>query len=176
MGWLSDEYQRRRGMSALFVVFFLKAALPASAAGEPVEYSKAARAGTIIVHTSKRKLYLALGKGRALRYSVGVGRPDRQWHGRSAIEGKFIRPNWAPPDAIRRDHPHLPAVIPGGAGNNPMGAAALTLLGGSYAIHGTNRPASIGGFVSYGCIRMQNADILELYDRVEVGTPVLVVP
>ena len=75
---------------------------------------------------------------------------------------------------IRRENPRLPAVIPGGAANNPMGQAALTIRGGEYAIHGTNQPASIGGFVSHGCIRMYNSDILELYRLVEVGTPVIV--
>ena len=85
-----------------------------------------------------------------------------------------MRPAWAPPQEIRREHPNLPDVIAGGAANNPMGAAALTLRGGEYAIHGTNRPASIGGFVSYGCIRMYNRDIVELYRLVAVGTPVIV--
>ena len=77
-------------------------------------------------------------------------------------------------DEIRREQPHLPELIPGGDQNNPMGAAALTLRGGEYAIHGTNNPASIGGFVSYGCIRMYNRDIRELYRMVDIGTPVIV--
>ena len=85
-----------------------------------------------------------------------------------------MRPAWQPPDEIRRDNPNLPEVIAGGAANNPMGAAALTLRGGEYAIHGTNRPASIGGFVSYGCIRMYNRDIVELFSLVDIGTPVIV--
>ena len=90
------------------------------------------------------------------------------------IAGKYIQPDWSPPADIRRDKPGLPRVIPGGSPQNPMGAAALTLSGGDYAIHGTNSPGSIGGFVSYGCIRMYNQDIADLYARVSVGTPVIV--
>jgi lipoprotein-anchoring transpeptidase ErfK/SrfK len=97
-----------------------------------------------------------------------------QWHGNAHVEGKYVRPAWAPPPMIRAENPHLPKVIPGGAPNNPMGAAALTLRGGEYAIHGTNRPGSIGGFVSHGCIRMYNSDIRALYAMVSVGTPVVV--
>ena len=96
------------------------------------------------------------------------------WTGSARVEGKYVWPAWAPPDSIRRENPRLPRLISGGAANNPMGAAALTLRGGEYAIHGTNRPASIGGFVSYGCIRMYNADIRELYRLVDIGTPVIV--
>lgn len=131
--------------------------------------------GTIVIKTRERRLYYVLGNGKAVRYTVGVGRPDKQWFGHSAISGKYIRPAWSPPEEIRRDNPRLPSVIPSGAPNNPMGAAALTLAGGGeYAIHGTNRPGSVGGFVSYGCIRMLNKDILDLFDRVAVGTTVVV--
>ena len=103
-------------------------------------------------------------------------RAGNQWFGRVAIEGKHLKPAWSPPAVIRRDNPRLPDVIPSGAPNNPMGAAALMLSGGEYAIHGTNRPSSIGSFASYGCIRMHNHDIVDLYDRVTVGTPVVVRP
>ena len=127
-----------------------------------------------MVRIGERKLYLVLGEGRAMRYTVGVGRAGRQWAGRSYVDGKHIRPAWSPPAEIRRDKPNLPSVIPGGSPANPMGAAALTLSGGDYAIHGTNSPSSIGGFVSYGCIRMYNQDIVDLYGRVGVGTPVVV--
>ena len=130
--------------------------------------------GTIVVKTRERRLYYILGTGKAVSYPVGVGRPDKQWSGHSAISGKYIRPAWSPPEEIKRDNPRLPYVIPGGAPNNPMGAAALTIAGGEYAIHGTNRPGSVGGFVSYGCIRMLNSDIMDLFDRVAVGTPIVV--
>jgi lipoprotein-anchoring transpeptidase ErfK/SrfK len=97
-----------------------------------------------------------------------------QWAGTSIINGKYIEPAWAPPESIRRENPRLPDVIPSGSPHNPMGVAAMTLAGGEYAIHGTNDPASIGHFVSHGCIRMYNADITDLYSRVGVGTAVVV--
>jgi lipoprotein-anchoring transpeptidase ErfK/SrfK len=143
-------------------------------AREVVAFNGGVSPGTIVVRTNERRLYLVLGEGRAMRYSVGVGRVGRQWAGRSFIDGKYVRPAWSPPPEIRRDSPNLPSVIPGGSSQNPMGAAALTLSGGDYAIHGTNNPGSIGGFVSYGCIRMHNQDIVDLYQRVGVGTPVVV--
>jgi lipoprotein-anchoring transpeptidase ErfK/SrfK len=115
-----------------------------------------------------------LGDGQALSYRVGVGRPGLQWFGTTSITGMYLRPNWAPPPEIKRDQPNLPDVIPGGSPANPMGEAAMTLSGGSYAIHGTNMPNSIGGFVSYGCIRMHNQDITDLFNRVSVGTQVIV--
>jgi len=86
-----------------------------------------------------------------------------------------VRPAWSPPREVKRDKPSLPDVIEGGSPRNPMGAAAMTLAGGEYAIHGTNVPSSIGGFVSYGCIRMFNQDVVDLYGRVSVGTTVMVV-
>ena len=148
--------------------------LRTASAREVVAFNGGASPGTIVVRTNERKLYLVLGEGRAMRYTVGVGRAGRQWAGRSYVDGKYIRPAWSPPPEIRRDKPGLPSVIPGGSPENPMGAAALTLSGGEYAIHGTNNPGSIGGFVSYGCIRMYNQDIVDLYGRVGVGTPVVV--
>ena len=149
------------------------AAIGPAAAREAVNF-KGYSSGTIDIKTGERRLYLVLGDGHALRYVVGVGRAGKQWAGTSYINGKYIRPPWSPPAEVRRDKPSLPAVIPGGSPRNPMGAAAMTLSGGEYAIHGTNAPGSIGGFVSYGCIRMHNADILDLFGRVSVGTTVVV--
>jgi len=130
--------------------------------------------GTVVVNTSQRRLYYVVDEGRALRYPVGVGKPGKQWFGQARIDGKYVRPAWSPPAVVRRDNPKLPSVIPGGTPGNPMGVAALTLSGGEYAIHGTNKPGSIGGFVSYGCIRMHNQDITDLFERVTVGTQVIV--
>ena len=129
--------------------------------------------GTIVVRTSQRRLYYGIGRGKAIRYPVGVGRAGRTWTGSTRIRSKRLRPAWVPPKAILRDKPGMRRYYPGGSPSNPMGAAAL-LLGGEYAIHGTNRPESIGGFVSYGCIRMHNRDILDLYKRVSWGTKVIV--
>jgi lipoprotein-anchoring transpeptidase ErfK/SrfK len=149
-------------------------ATPAAARPEMVAFRGEAAAGTIVVRTHERRLYLVLGEGRALRYPVGVGRAGKQWSGITQVLGKYRRPAWSPPAEIKRDKPSLPDVIPGGSPRNPMGEAAMTIRDGSYAIHGTNVPGSVGGFVSYGCIRMYNADILDLFDRVGVGTPVVV--
>ena len=132
-------------------------------------------AGTIVVKTNERRLYYVIGDGKAIRYPVGVGRAGMAWSGTASIDGKYIKPAWSPPDMIRRENPRVPNVIPSGSASNPMGAAAMTLSGGGqYAIHGTNNPGSIGGFVSHGCIRMYNSDILDLYDRVSLGTTVVV--
>jgi lipoprotein-anchoring transpeptidase ErfK/SrfK len=131
--------------------------------------------GTIVVRNAERRLYLVLADGQMLSYPVGVGKPGKTWTGVSYINGKFLKPAWSPPGEIRLEKPGLPAVFAGGAPENPMGAAALTLSGGEYAIHGTNNPRSIGGYVSYGCIRMHNHDIMDLYRRVDVGTRVVVV-
>lgn len=161
--------------SAAFFLFTIVATSSAPA-GEVVAFDTDAEPGTIVVMTKERRLYLVLDRGRALRYTVGVGRVGRQWTGTSSVVGKHIRPNWSPPAAVRLDRPNLPEVILGGSPANPMGVAALTLSGGDYAIHGTNAPDSIGGFVSYGCIRMHNDDIIDLYNRVRVGTRVLVTP
>ena len=161
-------------LACLSILATFSAASPTLADPTLVAVASDMAAGTIVVRTSERQLYLVLEDGQALRYSVGVGRADRQWIGTTSIAGKYLKPNWAPPEAIRRDSPGLPAVIPGGSLANPMGAAAMTLFGGDYAIHGTNRPDSIGGFVSYGCIRMTNADIIDLFGRVGSGTPVIV--
>ena len=130
--------------------------------------------GTIVVKTGERRLYLILDSGRAMRDPVGVGRAGKQWAGTTRIDGKYTNPAWSPPREVKRDRPNMPDVIPGGSPRNPMGVAAMTLAGGEYAIHGTNMPGSVGGFVSYGCIRMLNADITDLYQRVSVGTTVVV--
>lgn len=150
-------------------------ALPQSAqARDIVGFSGDYSPGTIVVKTGARSLYYVLGGGKAVRYTVGVGRAGKQWTGTAMIDGKYLQPAWSPPAEVKRDKPYLPNLIAGGSGRNPMGAAALTLSRGQYAIHGTNNPGSIGGFVSYGCIRMYNADVLDLYSRVSFGTTVIV--
>jgi lipoprotein-anchoring transpeptidase ErfK/SrfK len=146
----------------------------AQARGDIVAFRGDYSAGTVVVKTNERRLYYVMGEGRAIRYPVGVGRAGQQWSGTSRIDGKYIKPAWSPPAVVKRDNPRLPDVIPGGSPRNPMGVAAMTLSGGDYAIHGTNAPGSVGGFVSYGCIRMYNADITDLFGRVSVGATVVV--
>ena len=125
--------------------------------------------GTIVVVTSARQLFYVLDNGQAIRYPVGVGRAGMAWHGWAFVAKKYLHPAWS-------ENPGVTPTIPGGSPRNPMGAAALGLDRGNYAIHGTNNPRSIGGFVSHGCIRMYNADIMDLYERVPVGAKVAVVP
>jgi lipoprotein-anchoring transpeptidase ErfK/SrfK len=162
-----------KSLAIAFMVSLLIGQGSAVAAGQLVQFA-AESPGTIVVRTSERRLYFVLGNGRALRYPVGVGRAGKQWSGTSVIVSKRWKPAWSPPAEIKRDRPSLPAVIPAGSPRNPMGTAALVLAHGEYAIHGTNAPGSVGGFVSYGCIRMYNADVADLYGRVEVGTRVVV--
>lgn len=131
--------------------------------------------GSIVVRTGERALYFIHAPGVAIRYRIAVGQVSRQWTGVKFIEEMQVEPAWSPPRAVRRDKPWLPDVIPGGAPQNPLGARALGLgPGGQYAIHGTNRPDSIGRAASYGCFRMSNADIIDLYARVKLGAPVIV--
>ena len=145
---------------------------PAGAAPEKVEYQTDAKPGTIVVLTAERKLYFITGNGQALMYTVGVGRSGQQWFGTTRIASKHIKPAWKPPASIRGNRsPDF--YIEAGSPRNPMGAAALVLVDNELAIHGTNNPGSIGGFVSAGCIRMHNRDIMDLYGRVHVGTRVV---
>lgn len=154
----------------------LAASAPAARAREIVPFDGGYRTGSIVVLTQQRTLLYVLGNGRAIRYPVGVGRAGMAWQGQAIIDTMLIRPDWTPPHDIRRAEPHLPRRIPGGAPNNPMGEAVLGLDRGNYAIHGTYNPASIGKFVSHGCIRMHNRDIRDLYNRVGIGTRVYVLP
>jgi lipoprotein-anchoring transpeptidase ErfK/SrfK len=147
-----------------------------ASAREVVSFQDSVSPGTILIRTAERRLYYVRGDGTALRYRVAVGKPGKQWFGEARIDGKYVQPAWSPPAEVKRDNPRLPDIIPGGAPNNPMGARVLTLNLDEYAIHGTNRPGSIGTYASYGCIRMLNEDVIDLYSRVDVGTRVVVVP
>lgn len=160
------------GLSAALICATILLCAPAVWAREIVSFDKY-DPGSVVVETGQRHLYFVLGDGRAVRYSIGVGKAGMQWSGHSRITGKYRRPDWIPPDDIRRANPRLPAVVPAGSPGNPLGAAALTLHD-DYAIHGTNRPDSIGRFVSHGCIRMHDRDVMDLFRRVSVGTPVIV--
>lgn len=156
---------------------FVSAAIlsPASSSARDFVRFNGYSAGTIVIKTNERRLYYVISDGKAIRYPVGVGKRGMAWAGAAHIDGKYIKPGWLAPPSIRRDPTRVPDVIPGGSPRNPMGAAAMTLSGGGeYAIHGTNNPGSIGGFVSHGCIRMYNQDIMDLYERVSFGTRVVV--
>jgi lipoprotein-anchoring transpeptidase ErfK/SrfK len=129
--------------------------------------------GTIIVHTSERFLYVVLGNGRALRYGIGVGRDGFQWQGLLKITRKQEWPDWTPPPEMIARQPYLPRWMAGGPGN-PLGARAMYLGNTVYRIHGTNQPQTIGTAVSSGCFRLVNAEVIDLYDRIPVGTKVIV--
>ena len=133
--------------------------------------------GTIVIRTGERKLYYVTAPGEAIRYTVAVGKAGKQWRGVKYVEELQVDPAWSPPAEVRRDNPRLPDVIPGGSPRNPMGARVIGLgPTGQYAIHGTNMPNTIGTAASYGCFRMHNQDVIDLYARVRMGTPVVVLP
>ncbi|NVK35423.1 MAG: L,D-transpeptidase [Rhodobacteraceae bacterium] len=161
---------------SVFVAFLILGPATVLSAELVTFHKSGVRSGTILIDNSERRLYFVLGQGRAIRYKVAVGRNGKSWTGRAHITGKYVKPDWSPSSEVRRDHPNLPLLIKGGAANNPMGVAAMTLSNGNYAIHGTNRPGSIGRAVSYGCIRMANRDISDLFQRVGVRTPVIAIP
>ena len=129
--------------------------------------------GTVVVHTSERFLYVVAGNNRALRYGLGVGREGFQWSGLVRISRKAEWPDWTPPPEMIARQPYLPRFMAGGPGN-PMGARALYLGSTIYRIHGTNQPETIGHAVSSGCFRLANGDVIDLFERVPVGTKVII--
>jgi lipoprotein-anchoring transpeptidase ErfK/SrfK len=140
-----------------------------------VSYSGREAPGTIIIDTGHTYLYLTLGNGKALRYGIGVGRQGFTWSGVETITRKAEWPDWTPPPEMIARQPYLPRWVGGGPGN-PLGARAMYLGHTDYRIHGTNDPTTIGQHVSSGCIRLQNADVEDLYSRVGVGAKVIVLP
>jgi lipoprotein-anchoring transpeptidase ErfK/SrfK len=139
-----------------------------------VTYNGSQRPGTIVIDTHERYLYLVEEGGTALRYGVGVGRPGFAWAGIKEVSMKRTWPDWRPPDEMLKRRPDLPSFMAGGP-ENPLGARALYLGSSLYRIHGSNEPWTIGTEVSSGCIRMRNEDVIDLYERVKVGTKVEVI-
>jgi lipoprotein-anchoring transpeptidase ErfK/SrfK len=140
---------------------------------EVVSYDGRYAPGTVVVSTNERRLYYVLGNAQAIRYGVGVGRPGFEWSGTRVISNKREWPDWTPPAQMLRRRPDLPRHMAGGEAN-PLGARAMYLGGSLYRIHGSNEPETIGQAVSSGCIRMTNDDVVDLYQRVRVGTRVIV--
>jgi lipoprotein-anchoring transpeptidase ErfK/SrfK len=138
-----------------------------------VDYATKEPAGTIIVDTANTYLYLVLGGGKALRYGVRVGRDGFTWTGTERVSRMKEWPDWFPPAEMIERQPYLPRIMSGGPGN-PLGARAMYLGHTLYRIHGTNQPSTIGHYVSSGCVGMLNEDVEDLYDRVQVGTRVVV--
>ncbi|MGB6536487.1 MAG: L,D-transpeptidase [Xanthobacteraceae bacterium] len=149
--------------------------LPPRLQRQLVNYPSTQPAGTIVIDTPHTYLYLILGHGKALRYGIGVGREGFTWSGTQRISRVKKWPDWFPPKEMIARQPYLPRFMAGGE-SNPLGARALYLGSTLYRIHGTNQPSTIGTFVSSGCIRLANADIEDLYSRVQVGTRVVVLP
>jgi lipoprotein-anchoring transpeptidase ErfK/SrfK len=138
-----------------------------------VRYSGQHKPGTIIINTAERRLYLVQDGGTAIRYGIGVGRIGFTWKGVRTVTEKREWPSWTPPPQMLKRQPYLPRFMPGGI-DNPLGARALYLGGTLYRIHGSNEPETIGQAVSSGCFRMTNEDVVDLYDRVKIGTTVIV--
>jgi lipoprotein-anchoring transpeptidase ErfK/SrfK len=159
--------KRRKSLVAMAVAALALFSIPCAEASDVVPFEFGYRPGTIVVVTSARQLFYVLNDKQAIRYPVGVGRAGMAWHGAARVARKDLRPAWV-------EIPGKTKTIPGGSPGNPMGAAAMGLDHGNYAIHGTNDPSSIGGFVSHGCIRMYNADIMDLYARTPIGAEVYV--
>ena len=149
--------------------------LPPNLHRQLVAYVTAEPPGTIIIDTPHTYLYLVLGNGKALRYSVGVGREGFTWSGTERISQMKEWPDWLPPKEMIARQPYLPRFMAGGE-TNPLGARAMYLGNTEYRIHGTNQPSTIGTFVSSGCIRLTNEDVEDLYGRVSIGTRVVVLP
>jgi lipoprotein-anchoring transpeptidase ErfK/SrfK len=147
--------------------------LPPQFQRQVVFYRSSEAPGTIVIHTSERFLYVVQPNGRALRYGIGVGRDGFQWQGLLRITRKQEWPDWTPPPEMIQRQPYLPRFMAGGPGN-PMGARALYLGTTVYRIHGTNQPQTIGSAISSGCFRLVNNDVINLYDRIPVGTKVIV--
>jgi len=140
---------------------------------ETVDFDAKYAPGTVVISTNERRLYYVLGNGQAVRYGVGVGRPGFEWAGTRFISSKREWPDWTPPAQMLKRRPDLPRHMEGGV-DNPLGARAMYLSGTLYRIHGSNEPETIGQAVSSGCIRMTNDDVIDLYNRVHVGTRVVV--
>jgi lipoprotein-anchoring transpeptidase ErfK/SrfK len=168
-----------RSLVVTSTVAIAVAALPRLAfAGNVVAFSDQAAPGTIIIKTTERKLYFVLDHETAIRYPIAIPRRGREWSGSATVIGKLVHPDWAPPPPVRADHPDLPELVPSGSPGNPVGARAIMLDRLGVAIHGTSTKTrrTIGTAASYGCIRMLNEDVIDLFDRVRIGTPVLMVP
>jgi lipoprotein-anchoring transpeptidase ErfK/SrfK len=150
-------------------------AIPKNLRRQIVEYATRETPGTVIVDTPNTYLYYVLGGGKAIRYGIGVGREGFTWSGIKTVERKAEWPDWIPPAEMIARQPYLPRFMAGGPGN-PLGARAMYIGGTEYRIHGTNAPSTIGHNVSSGCIRMLNEDVTDLYERVNVGAKIVVLP
>jgi lipoprotein-anchoring transpeptidase ErfK/SrfK len=178
----ANRVPRRKKMrmrSAIVCAFSLALIDPALAgAREMIQFPSPYSVGTIVISQRAHRLYLVIAPDSAISYPVGVAKRGKEWSGYARVAAKYVEPAWSPPESVKHDHPELPDLIAGGSPHNPMGARALTLDREEIAIHGTTAAmrASVGSAASYGCIRMLNEDVIDLYDRVSVGAPVVMTP
>ena len=160
-----------------FLTVALMLALPgvrsATAAGHPVSWTGDQQPGTIVILTGERRLYLVTAPGEALSYPVAVGKEGAEWYGTTNVVRKARDPEWRPTPSMRKANPRLPEVVKPGP-DNPLGPRAIYLAEGLLRIHGTNQPSSIGLKKSHGCFRLYREDVIDLYDRVDVGSQVIV--
>lgn len=177
----------RNGLAGLAVALLLIASAPPPASAQglfgllfggpsgrtEVSFPKGYSRGTIIVSFTDRRLYQVMAPGRALSYPIGVPMRKARWSGALYVSRKAVNPGWTPTASMRRDNPNLPAHVPGGHPRNPLGVRALYLGSTLYRIHGTDAPWTVGREVSYGCIRLYNNDVIEVYNRTRVGTKVI---
>jgi lipoprotein-anchoring transpeptidase ErfK/SrfK len=139
-----------------------------------VDYPTQEKPGSIVIDTRGRYLYYVQGQGKAIRYGIGVGRTGFTWSGIKTVSQMREWPDWTPPPEMLKRRPDLPVWMSGGV-DNPLGARAIYLGSSLYRIHGTDEPGTIGQAVSSGCFRMRNDDVMNLYDRVKIGTRVVVI-
>jgi lipoprotein-anchoring transpeptidase ErfK/SrfK len=191
-GYQQDQIDRQRPLYPQQQQIYQSPVMPQQSMGQPtmseparpafdpkyekqvVDYDGKERAGTVVVDTPNKFLYLVQGNGKAMRYGIGVGRPGFAWSGIKTISAKKEWPEWTPPAEMIARRPDLPRHMEGGP-QNPLGARAMYLGSTLYRIHGSNEPWTIGTNVSSGCIRMRNEDVIDLYGRVNVGTRVVVI-
>jgi lipoprotein-anchoring transpeptidase ErfK/SrfK len=157
-----------RSPLADFLNLFREQAIPRRV----VPWQRGDAPGTVVISTSERRLYYVLRSGEAIQYGVGVGREGFTWSGTKTVTMKREWPDWTPPSQMLKRRPDLPRHMPGGM-DNPLGARAIYLGSSMYRIHGSNEPDTIGAAVSSGCTRMTNRDVVDLFDRIKVGTKVV---
>ena len=167
----------KKSLGLIAVVFAI--AMTSSVKAEELDlFDLSTPSQKIVINARNRQLMLVYDDGRVIRYPIAVPKAGKEWFGTTYIAAKFENPDWSPPAEVAADHPELPSFIPGGSPRNPMGTRAMVLDSGEVAIHGTTQKmrASIGSAASYGCIRMLNEDVADLYGRVHVGTRVIMEP
>lgn len=172
--WLQNAFRNNPGTSSYGSGNSFGGFFSAGSGRYAVSFPRKFSAGQIVVSFGDRRLYYTTGKGRAISYPIAIPKGEARWSGVLRVSAKKVNPSWTPTAQMRRENPKLPAFVPGGHPRNPLGVRALYLGNTLYRIHGTDAPWLIGQQVSHGCIRMHNADVVDLYKRARIGTRVTV--